>query len=216
MNKGLLLLALMPLACARAADPPPTTGAMSQPAEAAGVTPRPTEVVRAASQPTAGAATISVDELAHFFLSTSGAADRVKGSVVSEEGANKLREVSANHWSKVHGDKELAVEARKLCSDLKSTRNGSEFAAALIASDKRERARVQQAARRTLEELSQQDRQELENWLNTEYRRGFRGGGMGPQLTETFASASFPSESTEGITREACNAAAEFERRAKP
>jgi hypothetical protein len=159
---------------------------------------------------------ISVDDLAHFFLSTPGAVDRIKSSVISEDGANRIREASAKHWREVHGARELALEARQLCSDLRSARNGVEFATALVQSDKRERQRTRKAAKRTLAELDARDRQELENWLDTEYRRGFKGRGLGSQLTQSFASASFPSESTEGITREACNAAAEYEKRAKP
>lgn len=187
MRVVFLLFTLLPIAFAQAADPPPEA---------------PDEV--------------SVYDLAHYFLSSPGAESRISGSVISEAGANKIKEVSAVHWRDVHTAKELALVLGRLCNDLRSARNGSEFAMALSEGHKRERERTREAARRALAELGPHDRQELENWLNTEFRRGFTQGRIGTQFSESFASAPFPSESTEGITRETCNAATEYEKKAKP
>jgi hypothetical protein len=157
---------------------------------------------------------LPVEVLAHFFLSSHDAADRLKDrSIVSEAGFTKLKSANEHHFQKVHGDKELAIEARQLCKDLTKAENGTAFAAALIASDKRERERVGKAAKLALAEMDPQDRQELENWLNTEYRQGFRGNGMGSELTERFAGEPFPSDVTKAATRRACEAATEFEKR---
>jgi hypothetical protein len=158
---------------------------------------------------------ISVEELAHYFFSTPSAADRVKGSVVSEDAAKTIRDASATHWRTAHGAKELAIEARQLCKDLRNARTGADFAAALGQSNARERERAIQGARRILNSLALHDRQELESWLNTVYRRGFKGGGFATYVAEHFGSRPFPSETTDGITRETCAAAAEFEKRAQ-
>jgi hypothetical protein len=160
---------------------------------------------------------LPVEVLAHFFLSSRGATERLeKNSIVSEDGVAKLRSASAKHWKAVHGDKDLANEARQLCKEAKKAKNGTEFAAAFIESDKRERGRLAKAATLTLSELTSQDRQELKNWLNTEYRIGFRGNGLGSNLTERFATKEFPSADSDAITRRVCETATEYEKRSEP
>jgi len=157
-----------------------------------------------------------VELLAHFFLSSPGAAERLqRGSIVSDEGVAKIRNVSANHFQKVHGDKELAIEARELCSNIAKARNGTEFAEAFVEGDKKERERVAEAAALTLADLSPQDRQQLEHYLDTEFRKGFRGSGLGPEFTARFASAPYPNPETETATKKVCEAADVFEKRVK-
>jgi hypothetical protein len=163
---------------------------------------------------TAPPSDVPVELLAHYFLSSPGAADRMKRmSIVSDEGVAKIRIESAIHWEKVHGDKELAIEARQLCNRLAKVKNGTEFAAAFVEGDKQERERVSKAAALTLADLAPQDRQQLEHYLDTEFRRSFSGSGLGPEFTARFASAPYPNAETESVTRNYCNAADEFEKR---
>jgi hypothetical protein len=160
---------------------------------------------------------LPVEVLAHFFLSSKDNTDRLKRrSIVSEAGLAKLKSANANHWQKVHGDKELAIDARQLCKDVKKAKNGSEFAAAFIEADKRERERLGKAAALTLAELDPQDRQELENWLDTEYRKGFTGNGLGSNLTERFGNAPFPNNDTTALTQRVCETATGYEKRSEP
>lgn len=160
---------------------------------------------------------LPVEVLAHFFLTSHDAADRLKDrSIVSEAGLTKLKKANESHFQEVYGDRELAIETRQLCKDLTRAKDGAAFAAALIASDKRERDRIGKAAKRAMAEMDPHDRQELENWLNTEYRQGFRGNGMGSELTARFTNEPFPSNTTNAATKRACEAASEFEKRVKP
>jgi hypothetical protein len=157
---------------------------------------------------------LPVEVLAHFFLSSNDPADRLKrSSIISEAGLAKIKNANAGHWEKVHGSKELAVDARRLCNDVKKAKNGSQFAAAFIESDKRERARLGKMAALTLAELDSHDRQELTNWLDTEYRKQFSGNGLGANLTERFGSAPFPSAETAALTERVCVAASDYEKR---
>jgi hypothetical protein len=166
------------------------------------------------ASPPAAPSNLPVEVLAHFFLSSSDSADRLKDrSIVSEAGLAKLKSANEHHFQKVHGDKELSIEARQLCKDLTKVENGAAVAAPLIASEKRERERAGKAAKLALADMDPQDRQELENWLNTDFRRGFRGNGMGSELTERFASEPFPSDVTKAATQRACEAATVFEKR---
>jgi len=97
---------------------------------------------------------------------------------------------------------------------LKAT-NGTEFAAAFVEGDKKERERVSKAAALALADLSLQDRQQLEYYLDTEFRKGFRGSGLGPMFTARFASAPYPNPVTEFYTKNACDAADGFEKKVK-
>ena len=160
---------------------------------------------------------LPVEVLAHFFLSSRDSSGRLKGrSIVSEAGLAKLKSANASHFQKVHGDKEIAIDARQLCKEVTKAKNGTEFAEAFIEADKRERERLGKAAALAMAELNPQDQQELKHWLNTEYRKGFSGNGLGSNMMERFANAPFPSEDTAFFIKRTCDAATAYEERSKP
>lgn len=192
MNRAFLLLALLPLAFALAAEP------RAKP-----------ELFKRMDN-----IDIPLEDLAHsFLLHSSSSLDSLK-EIISEDGINTLKQEVAEHSRDMNNMGKLAAKARKLCRDLQNAKSGQEFAAVLVEGEDMDRKEERRATRRILSKLNVDDRLALEDYLDTEYRPG--AGRAKFNYEAMFASDPFPSAETAAVTQRTCEGTVRFEERVEP
>ena len=191
-SRAPLLLVLLPLVLAYAADPPA----------------RPELFKRMDN------IDIPLEDLAHaFLLHSSSSLDSLK-EIISEDGISTLKHEVAEHSRDMNDMGKLATKADKLCANLQNAKSGQEFAAALAEVEETDRKEERRATRHILSKLSVDDRAALEDYLDTEYRVG--AGRATFNYEAMFASGPFPSAETAAVTQRTCEGAVQFKERVEP
>ncbi len=154
---------------------------------------------------------IAIEDLAHsFFFHTDMVPERL-AAIISEAGIDRIKPAIAEHGREMKDDRKIATRARRICAKLQAARNGADFARLLTRLEEEYESGQQQAARNILAKLDPDDRKALEDYLNTEFRRG--SGRSRLDYAAMFAAGPFPSPQTTAMTKKACDGATKAEAR---
>jgi hypothetical protein len=154
---------------------------------------------------------IAIDDLAHsFFFHTDMVPERL-AAIISEAGIHRIKPAIAEHGREMKDTAQIASRARHVCRKLQAARSGAEFARLLARLEEEYESGQQQAARNILAKLDADDRKALEDYLNTEFRRGSARSRL--DYAAMFATGPFPSPQTTAMTKKACDGATKAEAR---
>ena len=157
---------------------------------------------------------ISIEYLAHSFFHNSSYFTEILKQIISAEGVDRIAPEVAVLKRDLDDIRKYFPMVRQLCIDLRGARNGPEFAAVLASGDERDRIDKEEAARRILSKLDVNDRKALEEYLDREFRTGFRVSKI--DYESAFAFETIPSARSTAITQRTCDSAAMIEAMVEP
>lgn len=151
---------------------------------------------------------IPLEDLAHSFFFHPSNSSKLE-MLITEEGWKSLRPQIAALQKEMTDAATIAPKMRRMCSQLKSARNGTEFAAVFIETEREQQLERQEHAKRILSSMDLNDRSALERYLNVEYRQSFNRSTIDHQAL--YGSETYPSVNSEAITQKTCDSASQME-----